>query len=296
MSTQHIRWQDELAAPHPQEHDSTLVAVSMLDGTPSSIVTDHQLRILEATGCLESENVPTSDEVAVCFQTLDKCIPKLGAYQEVFKNVRARLFDAVYSKQVTVEQEKPVQIPYFLLLQRISSNRNEQAEGLQRQIENLETQLSEKDVEIKKQVEAIAEMRISLDKVEKVKEVLEGNVEKLDMDKHKLTKVISKLEEEVEDHQEEFKEAFENTEVVIADLQKEIHALEWYKKGFNRLDDAFTPPDLLKPKKQVSRPDMKLVSDEEKIFWKAKQLKNDIDNLNMLESQLLDLRNKTISG
>ena len=258
-----------------------------------SPATKYEVMLVEDTS-LASEKRPNESRMTTCFKVFEEVLPQLGVYRQVMGMLRDELYEAVYSLDYTTipankaRSQTPVieRVPYFVLVNRIYRERDENAELLEEKLSKLEEASVSKDKDLKECLETVDELRLNLkerrDEIYDLNREIESDkLERLQMQAD--MKCETKLKQSMK----------ENYEIQLSKLRKQLSTAEetieflmGYKEGYNELDEAFKENQNL---------------DEEKLkpvqmipLTKRAKVIQEIAAAKVLEEQLLAVQNTVI--
>ncbi|CAL1530077.1 unnamed protein product [Lymnaea stagnalis] len=185
----------------------------------------------------------TEEHILLAFQALDDLIPHLGVYTKIFQKLRADLYAAVYSAELTGTVEKTNEfiqkVPYFSLINQVFEQRHEVTEKLTEQLETVKRSLFEKHKHLEEAQENIGEKESRINSLSSAKDDLETAIKSKE-------KRLEELQEELEETRELAKMKEYQLECDISDLndalfdaKQEINYLIQFKKSYDDIYYAF---------------------------------------------------------
>ncbi|XP_056389140.1 uncharacterized protein LOC130283530 isoform X3 [Hyla sarda] len=152
------------------------------------------VQLLEDRGAV-SFRPPSEERVQLVFDVLDSLIPQLGVFCRVLGLIREELQGAVYSHpiqspQVLAQSRGAAAVPYFSLVQRMQSERNEDVDAVRAELHRVNAILSMRDEELRFLKEEICN-------IQKSNRILQDSVTALRLEAEKNQRKCGELEEEL---------------------------------------------------------------------------------------------------
>ncbi|XP_046853937.1 uncharacterized protein LOC124447082 [Xenia sp. Carnegie-2017] len=267
-----------------------------VSGNPSSksLINSYELALLEAK---HSCQIASSVELYKCFEIFDELIPMLGQYKRVIKMIRDHLFDAVFSREYTVNIQLPSltgmeedsktasikRIPHFVILNKLADERNNRAERAEEKISQLTNRLEESRHEIQKLEKCIANQKSINEKQEENMQELQRIIKYKEEENTSLSVELRYQKEKLNCEINELNDSIESLRKELKGKTDKINALNQFKLCHDKVQDDFHDPSVFTP-----APQKKSFSAEEQ------KLRKDIVEGKSLETQLLSLRNTCI--
>jgi hypothetical protein len=270
-----------------------------LSQSAKSLANNYELTLLEAN---HLRQIPTSSKLYKCFEIFDEVIPMLGQYKRVMKMIRDQVYEAVFSRQYTVdigpEVITPVmdkgssslvknasieRIPYFDILNKLVDERNSRAEVAEEQVKQLKNIVEELNDEIGAFKKNIANLESTIANEQEQIHELQSNLVTKEQQNNQLDIELRYQQEKMKRRVEDFENSIENLNEQLVQESDKVNELNRFKKCHDKVQDDFRDPTVFSP-----TPQRGLFS------VKEQKLRNDIAEGAALEKQLLLLRNTCI--
>ena len=260
--------------------------------SPKSFVNNYELTLLEAN---HLRQIPTSSQLYKCFEIFDEVIPMLGQYKRVLKMIRDQVYEAVFSRQYTVDIESEIgtsmlaknasieRVPYFEILNKLVDERNSRAEIAEEQVKELKSIAEELNNEIDAFKKNVGELEFAVNKQQEQIHDLQNNLVAKEQQNNQLDIELQYQQEKMKRKQIEYEDSIENLNEQLIHTNDKVNELSRFKKCHDRVQDDFRDPTVFS-----ARPQKGLFSAKEQ------KLRKDIAEGTALEKQLLLLRNTCI--
>ena len=260
-----------------------------------SMVNNYELALLEAN---HLRQIPSSSKLYKCFGIFDELIPMLGQYKRVMKMIRDQVYEAVFSRQYTVDIEPEIlvagttslaknaslqRVPYFEILNKLVDERNTRAEIAEEQVKQLKSIVEELNSEIGVFKENIADLQSSIVGQQEQIQDLQRNLVTKEQQNNQLDVELRYEQEKMKRKEANFENSIENLNEQLGQQTSKVNELSRFKKCHDEVQDDFRDPTIFSP-----TPRQGLFSPKEQ------KLRKDISEGTALEKQLLLLRNTCI--
>ena len=267
-----------------------------------SLVNSYELALLEAN---HLRQVPTSSKLYKCFEMFDEVIPMLGQYKRAMKMIRDQLYDAVFSRQYTVNIENEIlgpspnrgttsvaikntsieRVPYFEISNKLVDERNRRAEIAEEQVEQLKNIVEELNDEIAAFQKNISDLESAVAKQEDEIQTLRTNLAAEEQENRKLGIELRYQQEKMNRRAKDFEDSIQDLNEQLVQESGKVHELTHFKTCHDNVQSEFCDPTAFLPLPQKGLFSMK-----------EQKLRKDIAEGAMLENQLLLLRNTCIDN
>ena len=224
----------------------------------------------------------------------------LGQYKRIMKMIRDQIYEAVFSRQYTVDIESEVpgtttslakipknaslqRVPYFDILNKLVDERNSRAEIAEEQVKQLKSIVEELNGEIGTFKANIADLQSSISGQHEQIQGLQRNLLSKEKQNNELDIELRYEQEKMKRKEANFENSIENLNKQLGQQTSKVNELSHYKKCHDEVQEDFRDPTVFSP---TSR----------KGLFSAKEqtLRKDISEGTALEKQLLLLRNTCI--
>ncbi|XP_028401731.1 uncharacterized protein LOC114524757 [Dendronephthya gigantea] len=267
-----------------------------------SLVNNYELALLEAN---HLRQVPTSSKLYKCFEMFDEVIPMLGQYKRVMKIMRDQLYDAVFSRQYTVDIENETlgpssnkgttsvaikntsieRVPYFEISNKLLDERNHRAEIAEEQVDQLKNIVQELNDEIAAFKKNISDLESAVAKQEDEIQNLRTNLVAEEQENQKLDIELRYQREKMNRREKDFENSVQDLNEQLVQESGKVHELSRFKTCHDNVQSEFRDPTAFLPLPQRGLFSMK-----------EQKLRKDIAEGTTLENQLLFLRNTCIDN
>ena len=264
-----------------------------------SLVNNYELALLEAN---HLRQIPTSSKLYKCFGIFDDVIPMLGQYKRVMKMIRDQVYEAVFSRQYTVDiQSETVapamdkdtttlvkdssieRVPYFEILNKLVDERNSRAEIAEEQVRQLKSIVEELSDEIGAFKKNISDLESVISEQQKQVKGLQSSLVAQEQENNQLDIELRYQEEKLRKKEKDFKNSVESLGEQLLHESSKVNELNRFKKCHDKVQDDFRDPSMFSPTPQKG------------VFSvKEQKLRKDIAEGTALEKQLLTLRDTCI--
>ncbi|XP_068111368.1 uncharacterized protein [Hyperolius riggenbachi] len=175
------------------------------------------VRLLEDKGTVSFQPL-TAERTQLVFQILDKVIPQLGVFSRLIGLIRAELYDAVYShpgSQLWKDLQGPAAAPYFSLVRQMQNDRNEEAERVMSELQQVTAVLLQRE-------EEILALRNDISNAQEKNQTLEAAISALRLEAEKNQRKIERLELEMKNLEKHLKEERLKHTQSMSDLQDQL--------------------------------------------------------------------------
>ena len=255
-----------------------------------SPATKYEIMLLEDTS-LATEKCPNESHMTTCFKVFDEVLPQLGVYRQLMGMLRDELYQAVYSNEYTTIPPKkarsktPVieRVPYFVLVNRVFTERDENVESLKEIVSKLEASLGEKHESLKECNALVDDLRSKLRERRDETFKMQMELENRELEKRKMKADIECEAKLKQSMKEMYEQQLSKLRKELSETKDVVQFLEKYKKGYDDLEEAFieTPGLNKRPLKPA-------------VLTKKAKIVQEIASAKLLEDQLLAMRNTMI--
>ncbi|XP_065828656.1 uncharacterized protein [Oscarella lobularis] len=221
--------------------------------------------------------------------SLDELIPHLGIFQKVALMVKERLYDAVYSTNLTSSDLKGnfERLPYFVLVNRMEEIKEESLQEMRSVIHKKDKELDalRKEVHAKRKEIEILSRESRNDK--KQRSEMMSEIRKTTMENEKLGRIVTQQQKTQQRMALDMDARMKQIKNSYGNLAVEAEMLGQYKSAYDSLDEGFRH---FRPNAPQSRP-------QKNSMASSSEYLRSVENLEMaltIERQLLNLQNTTL--
>jgi hypothetical protein len=220
----------------------------------------------------------------------------LGQYKRVLKMIRDQVYEAVFSRQYTVDIEPEIgisavtkknasieRVPYFEILNKLVDERNSRAEIAEEQVEQLKRIVEELNDQVDAFKKNVGDLESAIAKQQEQIHDLQSNLVAKEQQNNQLDIELQYQQEKMRRKLNEFENSMENLNAQLVHENSKVNELSRFKKSHDQVQDDFCDPTVFS-----ARPQKGLFSAKEQ------KLRKDIAEGTALEKQLLLLRNTCI--
>lgn len=239
--------------------------------------------------CLESSQEsqePDEKRILLAFEALADLVPKLGVYSPIFKKLQTDLHAAVYSDELTAQEQTIHKVPYFTLVQKVYDERNDRVETLDEQLDTVKRRLFEKHKQLEEGQQKNADSEDFIKELQDNMTALERTIIEKDDEIETLKKELEIEKENSEQKEQDLQREIEVLNDYLMETKEDVESLSKYKKGYDNLCSAFQDTgesfeETPKPKRPV-------------LYEKRANLINSVQAGQKLENQIMTVLNTAV--
>ncbi|KAK6184991.1 hypothetical protein SNE40_007324 [Patella caerulea] len=193
----------------------------------------------------------TEERMILAFQAFDELIPQLGIYSRIFSKLRNDFFEAIYSDDLTGEsfrengelKEFIQRLPYFCLFQKRETKQDEVLKEVKEQLETVKERLFNKHTQLEENQKKLEELQEDVENLKQQVETLDQTITEKNLQLESLQNEKDREEVKAKDKQHQLECDVTELQISLDDAKSEINFLTTFKKGYDKLQNAFLDKD-----------------------------------------------------